>query len=116
MTQLLNDKPDDDVVDALKHALDEYERAYPGAEASLYRSGPASVRIRVVDRHLEGMGKSKRHHRVWDFLAARVDEDAVAEVSQVLALAPAELGMSFINFEYERPIPINLVRPSNARH
>lgn len=98
----------DTEVQALKDALDVYELEHPGAEAALYRRNPASIRLRVIDRRFEGMTKSRRHADVWDFLAAHVNEDTLADVSQLLTLAPAELKMSFGNFEFEDPIPSEL--------
>jgi hypothetical protein len=95
-------------VQALKAALDAYEAEYPGAEAALYRQNPGSIRVRVIDRRFEGMTKSRRHAHVWDFLAARSPEDNMADISQLLTLAPAELGQSFANFEFEDPIPSGL--------
>lgn len=102
------DAPPDAEVQAFKDALDAYEAEHPGAEAALYRHNPASIRLRVIDRRFEGMTKSRRHADVWDFLAARVPQDTLADVSLVLTLAPAELGMSFANFEFEDPIPSGL--------
>jgi hypothetical protein len=95
-------------VESLKDALSAYEIEHPGAEASLYRQNSASIRLRVVDRRFEGISKSRRHADVWEFLAQRVPEDTLADVSLVLTLAPAELGSSFANFEFERPIPSHL--------
>lgn len=95
----------DEAVQTLKAALDAYENEHPGAEAALYRRNSASVRVRVVDRSFEGMTKSRRHDHVWDFLADRVPEDALAEVSQVLSFAPAELRSSLANLEFDEPVP-----------
>jgi stress-induced morphogen len=95
-------------VQSLKDALDAYEAAHPGADAALYRQNSASIRLRVIDRRFEGMTKSRRHAYVWDFLAARVPEDTLADISLVLAVAPAELRDSFANFEFEQPIPSRL--------
>lgn len=92
-------------VEALKDALDAYEREHLGAEASLYRHNPASIRIRVVDRRFEGMTKSRRHADVWDFLAAKVPDDTLADISLVLTVAPAELKNSLANLEFDDPIP-----------
>jgi stress-induced morphogen len=100
--------PEDKVVVALRDALLEYESAYPGSEASLYRQNSASVRLRVIDRRFEGMTKSRRHSEVWDFLACRVSEETLSDISLLLAIAPAELGMSFANFEFESPSPSQL--------
>jgi stress-induced morphogen len=94
-------------VQALKTALDAYETENSGAEAALYRHNPGSIRVRVIGRGFEGMTKSRRHAHVWDFLAARVPEDTMAEVSLLLTVAPAELRNSFVNFEFEDPIPSN---------
>ena len=98
----------DSLIEALKSALDAYEAAYPGAEAKLYRQNSASIRIKVTDRRFEGMSKSRRHDHVWNFLAQRVPQDTLAEISQVLAIAPAELQMSFANFEFDDPRPSRL--------
>jgi hypothetical protein len=92
-------------VQVLRTALDAYETQNPGAEAALYRRNPGSIPVRVIDRRFEGMAKSRRHAHVWEFLAARAPEDAMAEISQLLTLAPGELGSSFANFEFEDPIP-----------
>jgi hypothetical protein len=92
-------------VHALKGALDEYEAAHPGADAALYRFNPGSIRLRVIDSRFERMAKSARHADVWDFLAARVPEDTLADVSQLLTLAPMELKTSLANLEFEDPIP-----------
>jgi stress-induced morphogen len=104
ITQGISDKE----VQALKDALDAYESEHIGAEAALYRQNSASIRLRVVDRRFEGMTKSRRHADVWDFLAARVPEDTLADVSLVLTVAPAELRNSFANFEFESPISSGL--------
>jgi hypothetical protein len=98
----------DTEVQALKDALDAYEAEHPTAEASLYRQNIASIRLRVIDRRFEGMTKSRRHGDVWEFLAARVPEDTLADVSLVLTVAPVELRDSFANFEFESPIPSKL--------
>ena len=107
MATVVRGNPDSEV-QALKDALDAYEAAHLGAQAALYRHNPASIRLRVIDHRFEGMTKSRRHADVWDFLTVRVKEDTLADVSQLLTLAPAELKMSFANFEFEDPIPSKL--------
>jgi hypothetical protein len=104
MATVIRGNPDAEV-QALKDALDAYEAEHPGAQAALYRHNPASIRLRVIDGRFEGMTKSRRHSDVWDFMAARVNEDTLADVSQLLTLAPSELKMSFANFEFEDPTP-----------
>ena|ERR1019366_1388570 len=98
----------DPEVQSLKNALEAYETQHPGAEAALYRQNSASIRLRVIDRRFEGMTRSRRHADVWDFLATRVPEDTLADVSLVLTVAPAELRNSFANFEFEQPTPSRL--------
>jgi stress-induced morphogen len=98
----------DTEVQSLKDALEAYETEHPGAAASLYRQNSASIRLRVIDRRFEGMAKSHRHADVWDFLAARLPEDTLADVSLVLTVAPAELRDSFANFDFEQPLQSRL--------
>ena len=93
----------DAVVQQIMTALDAYEADHPGATADLYRQNAGAVRVRVVDRRFEGTPKSRRHDHVWDYLADRVPDDTLAEVSQVLTIAPAERGRLFANFEFEQP-------------
>ena len=94
----------DPIVQSIKDALDAYEAQHPGAEAAVHRQNNASVRVRVIARRFESMPKSRRHDDVWSFLAARALDDAMAEVSLVLAIAPAEVRASFANYEFEQPI------------
>ena len=94
----------DTEVQSLQEALTAYENSHPGAQATLYRHNPASIRLRVIDRRFEGMPKSRRHADVWDFLAEKVPHDTLADVSLVLTVSPAELGNSFANFEFEEPL------------
>jgi hypothetical protein len=90
-------------VQALKGALDAYEYEHPEAQVELYRHNPASIRLRVIDRHFMGMPKSQRHAEIWEYLAKRVSDDAMAELSVVLTLAPAELETSIMNAEFDKP-------------
>lgn len=96
---------DDEYVKKLKDVLDEYEREHPGAVATLYRQNTASVRIRIVDSLFAKMSLGDRHDMVWDFLTARVDEDTMQEISVLLLLSQEEQNSSFMNFEFNDPIP-----------
>jgi hypothetical protein len=98
-------EPRDQAVTALKQVLDEYEQDYPGAVASLYRQNSASVRVRILDDRYAAMSKSKRHDLVWDYLAARLDDDTLQEVSVLLLLTPREQSSSLMNMEFEHPLP-----------
>jgi stress-induced morphogen len=107
MATIVRGNPDP-AVQALKDALDAYETEHPGAEAALYRQNSASIRVRVVDRRFEGMTKTRRHAEVWQFLAAKVPEDTLADVSLLLTVAPGELKMSFANFDFDHPLASQL--------
>ena len=95
----------DNAVDALKHVLEEYEMAHPSAVADLYRQNVASIRIRIVDARFEHMSKGDRHDEVFNFIADRITADVLQEVSVLLLLAPSEQASSFMNFEFDDPIP-----------
>lgn len=93
------------VVDSLKAVLDEYERQHPGAVATLYEQNSASVRVRVVDPKFAALSKSQRHDQVWDFLAARLSDDLLQQISVLLLLTPAEQPSSIMNIEFDHPVP-----------
>lgn len=98
----------DKCVLSLQQALDEYESEHPGADASLYRQNPGSVRVRIVDDRFAGMTRSRRHDHVWEFLSERVSNDVMAEVSVLILLPTAELKTSLANLEFEDPTPSRL--------
>jgi hypothetical protein len=98
----------DKYVQAIVEALNEYERQFPNAEASVYRQNPGAVRVRVIDDRFAGMPRSRRHDEVWEFLTQRVGEDTMGEISSLLLLPPAELRSSLANMEFEDPVPSRL--------
>jgi acid stress-induced BolA-like protein IbaG/YrbA len=59
----------------------------------------------VIDPRFAALSKSQRHDLVWDFLADQVDDDTIQEISILLPLAPAEEASSFMNAEFNDPIP-----------
>jgi len=83
---------------------DEYVKEHPGAKAELYRQNTASIRIRIADQRFAKMSKGKRHDLAWDFLAARLDEDTMQEISVLLLISPTELDSSFMSFEFDHPV------------
>jgi stress-induced morphogen len=95
----------DRAVTLIKKALDGYEKQNPGAEATIYRQNSASIRVRIIDDRFARMSKSERHDLVWNFLADRLKEDVLQELSVLLLLAPSEQKSSFMNFEFNDPIP-----------
>jgi stress-induced morphogen len=94
----------DEYQQRIKAALDEYENLNPGSVAELYRQNLGSIRIRIVDSKFRGMSKVDRHDLVLNFLAARLDNDTMEEISVLLALAPDELRSSFMNAEFDDPV------------
>jgi hypothetical protein len=54
------------------------------------------------------MSRGDRHDQVWNFLAARLDEDVQQEISMLLPLAPQEQAGLFMNAEFEDPMPSGL--------
>ena len=95
----------DKYVDAIKRRLDEYERAYPGSSAEVYRQNTASIRIRVIDERFTGMSRGERHDAVWDFLYAGLDEDTLQEISVLLPLTRSEKPTLLMSQEFDDPIP-----------
>ena len=109
MAKILNNAvpPDlaDDQLRAVHDALEDYERAHPTAEASLYRYATAAVRCRVIDPRFAGMNKSRRQAAVFDHVRPRVDDKAFKQIWEMLCLAPDEVG-DFRNLDFENPTPL----------
>jgi stress-induced morphogen len=98
----------DAAVKMLLRALEEYERAFPGSEASIYRQNPGAIRIRIIDDGFAKMSRSRRHDTVWRFLTEHLpDHDVMGEVYTLLLVPKAELG-SLANLEFEDPLPSRL--------
>lgn len=93
----------DDYVDKLKSILDEYERAFPGLKAEIYRYNPASIRIRVVGDLYQGMPKSRRHDHAYDFISQRAESDLMDEISMLLLLPASEMKNNFTSHEFDDP-------------
>jgi stress-induced morphogen len=98
----------DQVVEKVRSVLDEYERAHPGAKASVYRHSSAAIRIRIVDEQFENQSKGERHDSAWKFIGGRLTVDEIEDVSMLLLLTPDEMSRSFLNFEFDDPIPSQL--------
>jgi stress-induced morphogen len=103
MPRLLRGESDDTLA-AVSAALDEYERAHPGAQADLYRHGRFAVRVRVIDPAFEGLNRVSRQRLVWPYLR-RLAADVVNEITVVLLVAPSEASTSYGNAEFEHPAP-----------
>ena len=98
----------DELTEKVKKVLDEYEQRYSGAIANLYRQNPASIRIRIVDKQFVDWSKGKRHDHAWKFIADRLSEDDIQEISVLLLLTPDEQQSSLMNFEFDDPLPSHL--------
>ena len=97
----------DSSLQAVKDAIEGYEKKHPGAEVVVYRQSLVSIRVRIVDPDFAGMNKGDRHNTVWHLLD-ELPEDVQSQVSVLLLLAPEETKMSFANYDFEHPLPSGL--------
>ena len=98
----------DALVGKFKTVLDEYERQNPGAAATLYRQNSVSIRIRIVDESFAHLSKPARHDRAWKFISDRLDDEELQDISVLLLLSPKEQRSSFMNVDFDDPIPSTL--------
>jgi stress-induced morphogen len=70
----------------------------------MYRQGPDSIRVRVLDPSFESMSRGDRSRLVWSYLAPLTD-DQQADINMLLLRTPEEIKDSFANFEFEDPVP-----------
>jgi stress-induced morphogen len=98
----------DALVEKVKSVLDEYERQHSGAVATLYRQNSVSIRIRIVDESFTRLSKPERHDRAWKFISDRLDDEEIQDISVLLLLSPDEQRSSFMNFDFDDPIPSTL--------
>lgn len=94
----------DAVIERLIESLRNYEADHPEARIDLYRQNPVSVRIRIIDAHLEGLDRTERCKLAWSYLDQLPDE-VQADISSLLLLTPQETALSFANVEFEDPVP-----------
>jgi stress-induced morphogen len=105
---LITRGPHDERVNTVLQVLEEYERFHPGANASVYRQNSGSIRIRILDDRFTGWSRGQRHDYVWDFIVSRLSEDDMQEISVLLPITRAEQGSSFMNFDFDDPLPSTL--------
>lgn len=89
---------------SIQQTLLPYDEQHPEATIELYRRNSISIRIRVVDPSFDGMEKSDRHSRIWEYLEKLPDE-LQSDISMVVLLTPAETKRSMANLEFEDPSP-----------
>lgn len=93
---------------AVRQRLDDYQAAYPAAETELYRSNPACIRVRVVDKRFARMPITDRHDHLWDFLRAGLADDVMSQISVLLAVTPAQAKQDNYRLNFDDPIPARL--------
>jgi hypothetical protein len=98
-----SDEPDAQVQRILD-ALVEYEAAHPQALVEARRHNSVSIRLRVVDPDFEGLDRIQRESEVWRLLD-QLPEEAVADITMVILLAPAEAENSPASADFDDPIP-----------
>ncbi|MEX0702730.1 MAG: hypothetical protein WD069_11610 [Planctomycetales bacterium] len=97
----------DEGIDRLVDAFEKYGRDHPSAEVDLYRYGPVSVHVRIVDPEFARHDLAERSRIVWKYLD-EVPEDDVGDISQFIMLTPEEREKSFANMIFEDPTPSEL--------
>jgi len=94
----------DPAVTKLQQVLQEYESANPGATVTLYRQNSGSIRVRILDERFSGLSKGQRHDQAWKFIADRIGDEDIQEISVLLLLTPGEQRSSLMNLEFDDPV------------
>lgn len=94
----------DETLTAIASAFETYQADRPDVQVAMYRQGPYSIRVRVLDPAFETMSRGERSRLVWSYLA-KLTEDQQADINMLLLRTPEEIKDSFANFEFEDPIP-----------
>ena len=95
-------------LDKMKRALDEYEAEHAGSTASLYRHDLYSIRVRIIDPSFAALNRWERHQLIWKYIAEKVGEDPMHDLSILLLFAPHEVEDSIMNKEFDDPTPTDL--------
>lgn len=103
----------DETLDAIASAFSAYQAERPAVRVAMYRQGPYSIRVRVLDPAFESMSRGERSRLVWSYLA-RLTEDQQADINMLLLRTPEEIEDSFANMEFENPIPPLLLNGAKA--
>ena len=97
----------DKAIDAIRAALQKYQKDHSNARISLYRQNSVSVRVRIIDPSFEGKGKPERNELVWHYFRG-LSEEVQSDISMLLLLTPNEVKSSFANMEFDDPVPSKL--------
>jgi stress-induced morphogen len=104
MSISINRGKTDERLEQIRGALEHYQQDHPDARIDLYRKDAFSVRVRIIDPRFRKMSRTERHSMVWRYLDSLPDE-AVADVSMLVLIAPSEAKTSGANLEFEDPFP-----------
>ena len=97
----------DEILEEIRTVLISYLRDHPSAMIDLYRHNSASVRVRIIDPDFSAMSRKDRNNLVWKYLDP-ISDDAQADISMLVLLAPKEVEKSMGNLEFEDPVPSGL--------
>jgi stress-induced morphogen len=98
---------EDEGLRQVQAVLERYQADHPSAVVDLYRHGPYSIKVRVIDPSFAGVRRGARHQRVWSYLATLPDEQS-SEVHTLLPLTPEERVESFGDYEFDHPAPLTV--------
>ena len=102
----------DDILEQVIAVLRNYEATHPDAVIDLYRQNSVSIRVRIVDSEFQGMSKKERNDLVWDYLDT-LSEDAQADISMLVLLAPTEVEKSMGNLEFRKSGSFGISQPNS---
>lgn len=94
----------DETLEAIASALEAYQADHPDARITMYRQGPYSIHVRLIDPGFESMSRGTRIRLAWSYLA-RLTEEQQADVNTFLLRTPEEIQDSIANDEFEDSIP-----------
>lgn len=83
-------------------------QAYPRGQVDAYRQNVASIRVRVIDEAFGGKTLADREDEVVRLLEKKLPEELIGDILFLLLLTPGEAPNSFMNVEFEDPVPSTL--------
>jgi stress-induced morphogen len=99
--------PDTDVLAILDILKSTYRTAHPQSRVDSYRQNSASIRIRIIDPDFQALDRVDRDEQIWEILG-KLPEDIQSQITILLLLTPEETKTSFVNMDFENPIPSRL--------
>jgi hypothetical protein len=107
MSQFDNSSKQDTEVGQVLDALQPYREAHPVAAIDAYRQNLMSIRVRIIDSGFHGLDLVEREGRVWRILEP-LPPAVRSHITLLLLLTPEEAKVSFMNFDFENPLPSRL--------